>query len=77
MQLAIAPQDTVAGDDERHGVGGVGSPDGTGGTRFAQLAGNVAVGAFLAVGDGVDEAQDFCLGRGEDRPIYGEVKGVA
>jgi len=77
VEFAICADDAVAGNDQRHGVHGVGGSHGAIGVGTVDLARDLDVGAGLPVGDAEHGLQGFALERGEQRPIDGDGEGGA
>src|SRR6202020_2115517 len=68
---AALADDAVAGDDHREGIVANGTPHRASQGDVAELAGEVAVGGRLAVGNLLDETPDLALEAVPD-PCYGE-----
>src|SRR5688500_12640254 len=76
VELAIPADHAMTGDDQRHGVGGIGAPDGTRGKGSADLEGNIVICARLAVGNSEDRLECLALKRAEERPVNGDGKCI-
>ena len=61
MQLAIAADDPVAGDEKHQRIVRQGVTDCANGIWFTDLGGNFAIGARLTPRDQSDRCQDFLL----------------
>ncbi len=78
MKLAVGADDAVTGDDERHGIGGIGAANGARRVGMADLRRDLRVGAGLTVGDGEDNLQRGALEvGGEDGPVDLHIKRAA
>ena len=74
MEFAIPSDHTVTGNDNRHGVGRIGTSHCARCVWPANLDRNIVIGACLAVGNAKDGLQSFALERLEkalrDRSFY-------
>src|ERR1017187_3711479 len=63
-QCAVAADDAMAGDDQRHSVGGASARYGTSGGGLANAGGNLAVGLHVTAGNGLQVVPDAHLKSG-------------
>ena len=77
VELAIRADQAVTGDDDGHGVGGIGASHSTIGAGTVDLQRDLRVGASFSLGDLEYRLQRFLLKGTEDRPVNGKGKFAA